>query len=50
MSAAAVVTAILKVLYVIMQVVVEIWNSPVGELFKDWYGRQGKRPSIQEIF
>lgn len=56
-SAMAIVTAVLKGLYIVMQIVAEIMGSPLGAEYKEWYKREtetrrlaAKNISIKEIF
>jgi hypothetical protein len=38
---------ILQVIYVVMQVVAEIWKSPVGDMFRDWYDKNKPKAKIK---
>ena len=52
---AEVVTIVLNGLYVVMEIVNEIWKSPLDDQYRDWYKRQKqnnpkKSIQIKEIF
>jgi len=56
-SASVIIVTILKSLYIIMQIVVEIMGSPLGEEYTNWYKREkeirrnaSKPISVKEIF
>ena len=45
-------SVILQAVYVVMQVVAEIWKSPVGDMFRQWYEQKKPTQKIKaaEIF
>ncbi len=45
-------SVVLQVVYIVMQVVAEIWKSPVGDMFRDWYKSHQPQKKLQatEIF
>lgn len=52
---AEIITVVLNGLYIVMEIVSEIWKSPLGDQYRDWYKRQKqKNPkkaiAIKEIF
>jgi hypothetical protein len=34
------VSVVIQIIYVGMQLVSEIWASPIGDMFRDWYKQQ----------